>query len=46
MTEKLEEAFRTFTLSDIDELEEESGVTLPSQQDVEDAKEWVDFKEM
>lgn len=46
MTEKLEEAFRTYPLADMDELEEESQVNIPSQQDVEDAKNWVDFKEM
>lgn len=46
MTEKLEEAFRTYPLADMDELEEDSQVNIPSQQDVEDAKDWVDFKEM
>lgn len=46
MTEKLREAFRTFPLANAQELEERSNVAIPSEQDVEDAKEWVDFKEM
>ena len=46
MTEHLRQAFRTFPLVNSEEIEEYSNVPIPSEQDVEDAKEWVDFKEM
>ena len=46
MKENLKEAFRTFPLSNAAKREKGSNVAIPSEQDVEDAKEWVDFKEM
>lgn len=46
MTEDLKNAFKTFPLADVDEIDDESNITIPSEDDVEDAKEWVDFKEM
>lgn len=46
MTEHLRQAFRTFPLANTDEIDEDSNVSIPSEQDVEEAKEWVDFKEM
>lgn len=46
MTEDLKNAFETFPLADVDEIDDESNVTIPAEEDVEDAKEWVDFKEM
>ncbi|MCI9597697.1 MAG: DUF3787 domain-containing protein [Firmicutes bacterium] len=46
MTEKLKKAFRTFPLANEETVEEDSKVTIPSQDDVETAKEWVDAKEM
>lgn len=46
MKENLKEAFRAFPLESTKEKAKESKVPLPSLQDVEDAKEWVDFKEM
>lgn len=46
MTEKLKKAFRTFPLANKDAVEEDSKVTIPSQDDVETTKEWVDTKEM
>lgn len=46
MTEKLKNAFRTFPLANKETVERDSNVTIPSQDDVEKVKEWVDFKEM
>ena len=46
MKENLKEAFRTFPLANAAKREKGSNVAIPSEQDVEDAKEWVDFKEM
>lgn len=46
MTEKLKRAFHTFPLANKDMVEEDSKVTIPSKDDVETAKEWVDAKEM
>lgn len=38
--------FATFPLAGAAHTETESGVTLPSEDDVEEVKAWVDFKEM
>lgn len=38
--------FATFPLASTEYKETESGVTLPSEDGVEEVKAWVDFKEM
>ncbi len=46
MTDDLREAFKTLPLANVGKREKDSRIAIPSQQDVEDAKEWVDSKEM
>lgn len=46
MTENLKEAFLTFPMMNAQERDKDSNMAIPSEQDVEDVKEWVDFKEM
>ena len=49
MKEKLDKAFRTFPLESTEKTDSETKiprVPCPSLEDVEAAKEWVDFKEM
>ncbi len=38
--------FYTFPISDINEIEQESRVSIPSAEDVKEGKDWVDYKEM
>ena len=48
MKEKLDKAFRTFPLESTEKADSETKiprVPCPSLEDVEAAKEWVDFKE-
>lgn len=46
MKEKLNKAFRAFPLENTEKAEPESNVPRPCEEAVEEAKEWVDFKEM
>ena len=39
-------SFRTFPLADTVTTDRESGITIPSEDDVDEVKDWVDFKEM
>lgn len=38
--------FSTFPLANTEKIEKNSRVTLPSEDDVDEVKDWVDFKEM
>ncbi|MBR0597156.1 CDIF630_02480 family spore surface protein [Sinanaerobacter chloroacetimidivorans] len=38
--------FTTFPLTDTIDVEPDSKVTIPSEDAVDDVKDWVDFKEM
>lgn len=46
MTDKLKNAFHTFPLADVKEVEDDSNVSVPTEQSVEDVKDWIDSKEM
>ena len=45
-TTYLNGAFRTFPLADDYQVEEVSGESIPSQEEAEQARRWVNFKEM
>jgi len=40
--EKVEPLFQTLSIADVEEISTESGTSIPSEQAVIDAKDWID----
>jgi len=42
----LKNAQQTFPLASTERVEKDSNVTIPSDEDIKEVKDWVEFKEM